>query len=109
MKKLLAVAVLAVSSFTIASAKSHDIVLSNQTKAGAIQLKPGQYSVKLEGSTAVFTDQNSGKKFVTPVKVETSDQKFDQTRVETTQAGSMDVVQEIDLGGSHTKVEFAGL
>ncbi len=106
MKKFVAIAALAVSTLVVASAKSYNVYLSNATKAGAVELKPGDYKIKVEGSNVVFTDTNSQKSYTMPAKIETTEQKFDQTRVETTKQGDADVLQEIDLGGSNTKLEF---
>lgn len=106
MKKLFIVTALAVSSMAIVSAKTYDILLSNPTKAGAVELKPGQYRLKVEGTNATFTNLDSSKSVTTTVKVENATQKFDVTQVETTKAGSEDQIQEIDLGGSHTKLGF---
>jgi hypothetical protein len=106
MKKFAIVAALALSSLTVVSAKTYDIVLSNPTTVGSVQLKPGQYKLKVEGANAIFTDANSSKTFTTPVKVETGDKKFDDTRVQSTKDGSGDKINEIDLGGSKTKLGF---
>jgi len=106
MKKFMLVAGLALSSLTVLSAKTYDIVLSNTTKAGALELKPGQYKLKVEGSNAVFTDTSKGKSFTTPVKVETGDQKFNDTRVQSVKEGETEKINEIDLGGSKTKLGF---
>src|SRR6476659_5044245 len=106
MKKFVLVAALAVSSLTIVSAKTYDIVLSNPTKVGSVQLKPGQYKLKVDGANAIFTDLNSSKSFTTPVKVETGDKKFDDTRVQSTKDTDGDRINEIDLGGSKTKLGF---
>jgi hypothetical protein len=106
MKKFVLVAALALSSLTIVSAKTYDIVLSNPTKVGSVQLKPGQYKLKVDGSNAIFTDLNSSKSFTTPVKVDTGDKKFDDTRVQSTKDADGDRINEIDLGGSKTKLGF---
>ena len=106
MKKFLVVAALALSSLTVVSAKTYDIVLSNPTKVGSVQLKPGQYKLKVEGANAVFTDATSSKSVSTPVKVETGDKKFDDTRVQSVKDGDTDRINEIDLGGSKTKLGF---
>jgi hypothetical protein len=106
MKKFVLVAALAVSSLTIVSAKTYDIVLSNPTKVGSVELKPGQYKLKVDGSNAIFTDLNSSKSFTTPVKVENGDKKFDDTRVQSTKDSGGDRINEIDLGGSKTKLGF---
>ena len=106
MKKIFLTAVLAASALTIANAKTYDIIVSNTTKAGSVELKAGEYKLKVDGSNATFTSVDSSKSFTTPVKVENSDQKFDQTKIETTKDGDQDRLQEIDLGGSHTKLGF---
>ncbi len=106
MRKFIVMAALAISSLTVLSAKSYEIILSGPTKAGNLQLKPGQYTLKVKGDQAVFTDINSSKSFTTPVKVETTEKKFDDTRVQSTKDGDVDKIQEIDLGGSKTKLGF---
>ena len=65
-KSLLFIGTLALAS--IASAKSYDIVLSAPAKAGAVQLSAGEYSLKVQGSNAVFTNVDTGKSFTAPVK-----------------------------------------
>ena len=106
MKKFLVVAGLALSSLTVLSAKTYDIVLSSKTKAGALELKPGQYKLKIEGNNAIFTDTSKGKSFTTPVKVEETQQKFNDTRVQSVKDGDTEKINEIDLGGSKTKLGF---
>jgi hypothetical protein len=106
MKKFLVVAALALSSLTIVSAKTYEIILSGPTKAGNVQLKAGQYKLKVEGDNAIFTEVNSSKSFTTPVKVQTGEKKFDDTKVQTTKDGNVDKIEEIDLGGSKTKLGF---
>ena len=106
MRKLLAIGVLALSSLTILSAKTYEITFTTLTKAGSVQLKPGQYRLKIDGSNATFTDLNNLKSYTTPVKVQTTDKKFDDTKVQSTKDGETDRLEEIDLGGSKTKVGF---
>ncbi len=104
-KSVLIVGALTLSSLGIASAKSYDIVLDQPAKAGATELKAGEYKVKVEGSQAVFTDARDGKSsYTVPVKVENSDKKFQNTSVETSTAGGTDNIQAIDLGGSNTRL-----
>ncbi len=106
MKKLFTVGILAVCTLTIGSAKNYELTLSSVTKVGNIQLKPGQYTLKVAGDSAVFTEVETAKSFTTPVKVENSDKKFDTTRVDASKQGELDVVQDIELGGSKMKLEF---
>jgi len=49
---------------------------------------------------------NSSQSLTTPVKVETGDKKFDDTTVQITKDGDTNRLEEIDLGGSKTKLEF---
>jgi hypothetical protein len=99
--KSLLVCVLAVSSVGIASAKSYYFTLTTPAKVGATQLKPGEYEVSVKGAQAVFI-KDGGKSVSVPVKIEQSDKKFDTTSVD----ASNDIIREIDLGGSSTKLTF---
>ena len=106
MKKLVAIGVLSLSSMCLLSAKSYELTLTAPTKAGSVQLKPGQYKLKLDGNNVTFTDVNTAKSFTTPVKVQEGDKKFDDTKVQSTKDGDADRIEEIDLGGSKTKLGF---
>ena len=101
-KSLLIVCVLGVSSITVASAKSYYFTLAAPAKAGATELKAGDYEVNVKGTQAVITN-DGGKSFTIPVTIEQSDKKFGSTSVDT----SGDVINETDLGGSQTKLRFA--
>jgi hypothetical protein len=105
-KSFLIASALTLASFGIVSAKSYDFVLTAPAMAGSNQLKPGQYRVKVEGSQAIFTDENSSKTITVPVKIEQADHKFDHTSVQSTSNNGVDTIQVIELGGSATKLEL---
>jgi hypothetical protein len=105
-KSFLIVGALSLASFGIASAKSYDIVLTQPAMAGATQLQPGEYKLKIENNQAVFTDVQNAKSFSAPVKVENRSQKFSNTQVQSTKQGDMDHINSIDLGGSTTELNF---
>ncbi len=105
-KSFLIVGALGLASVGIVSAKSYDIVLSDESMAGTTQLHPGEYKLKVEGSQAVFTDVQNDHTFKAPVKVENTNTKFNETRVDSTHEGEMAHINSIDLAGSHTKLEF---
>jgi len=105
-KSLLCAAVLTLVSFAAASAKTYDIVLDNPVKAGAVQLKPGAYIVKVKGDSAIFTSVSSGKSFTAPVKLGSDGSKHDATTVRTTTEDGAEVLKSIRLGGSNTTLEF---
>ncbi|MGD0046860.1 MAG: hypothetical protein ABSE42_07555 [Bryobacteraceae bacterium] len=105
-KSLLYAAVLALASFTVANAKSYDIVLNHPVKAGPVQLKPGTYTVKVNGDIAMFTSDSSGKSYTAPVKVDNDGSKHDATIVHTDNQNGAEVLKSIALGGSTTTLEF---
>jgi len=104
-KSLLFTGALAMAS--LAYGKSYDIVLSSATTAGKLQLKAGEYSVKVENGSAIFTDRETSKQFTTPVTVKTADKKFGDTAVDTTNEGGSEHIHSIVLGGSNTELDFA--
>jgi hypothetical protein len=105
-RTLLLTGALALFTLSVASAKTYDILLSSPTKAGNLQLKAGEYRLNLNGSKAIFTDVNTAKSFTTEVKVENSDTKFSDTKIDSSTEGSTSVIKDIELGGSKTKIDF---
>lgn len=105
-KSLILAGVLAFSSLTIANAKTYELTLAAPTKAGSVQLKAGQYRLKVDGDKATFTAVENDKSVTTPVKVQTGDKKFDTTKVDASKEGDTDVLKDIELGGSKVKIEF---
>ena len=95
---------LSLSAICFAS-KTYEISLSNASKAGNVQLKAGQYTVKLNGNQAVFTNQD-GSKYTVDVKTSNAAKKFEETRVDANHDGSIDTLKDIQLGGSTTQIEF---
>jgi hypothetical protein len=104
-RSLLIAGALAMSTVALASAKTYQIDIQEPTKAGNIELQPGQYKLKVEGSQAVFTDSHD-KTFSVPAKVENVDRKFPYTSIESASQGGMDTIQAIDLGDSSTQVKL---
>ena len=103
LKSLIAIGVFGLS---ILSAKSYEIILDNAARAGNLDLKAGKYNLNLDASTVRFTDVNSGKSVETTAKISSVDKKFDSTMVDTKQVNGATQINEIDLGGTKTKVQF---
>jgi hypothetical protein len=103
-KSLLLIGTLALAG--IASAKSYDIVLSAPAKAGSVQLAAGEYSLKVQGNNAVFTNVETGKSFNTAVKAEDAGKKFDSTAVDSNTQNGTEQITAIELGGSSTKLDL---
>lgn len=106
-KSLILTGVLAVASLSIASAKSYNIVLSNPTKVANVDLKAGEYKLKLEGANAVFTNVETGKQFTAPAKLGNAAKKFETTAVATDKKADAEHISSIELGGTTTRIEFS--
>ncbi len=102
LKRLAIVALLGISPV---SAKTYTITLSDTCQAGAVQLKPGQYTLKLEGTKVVLIDR-TGRSIEANAKVETADRKYDQTAMTFSRADGANRLQSITLAGSKSKVVF---
>jgi len=109
MKSMLMVGVLALSTLSVASAKTYEITLSSPSKVGKTQLAPGAYKLKVDGNKATFVSVDTSKEVVsTTVKVDTGDKKYDVTAIDSSKQGETEQINSIELGGSKTKLEFGG-
>ena len=106
LKTLVLAGVMAIFTMSIAFAKTYDISFSSPTKVGNVQLKAGDYRMSVNGTKATFTDVNTLKTVSTDVKVETTDTKFDTTKIDATTDGRTSVVKDIELEGSKVKIDF---
>ena len=104
-KTVLLTGILAVSSL-FAYSKTYEITLANTSKAGSVQLKAGQYRVKVNGNQAVFTDVDTSKQYTVDVKVQNATKKFEETKVDASKDGAVDTLKDIQLGGSTTQIDF---
>jgi hypothetical protein len=102
LKRLASIALLGVS---LASAKSYTITISQLCQAGGVQLKPGQYTLKVDGPTVVLVDSR-GNRIETAAKIETAERKFDQTAIVISRADGTARLQSIALAGSKSRVVF---
>lgn len=93
--------VLATLALAAASAASHyTLNLDTAQFAGDKELKPGEYRVEMSGDKAVF---KSGKTVVeVPATLEKSERKYALTTYQSVDKK----IQEIDLGGTATKIVF---
>jgi hypothetical protein len=106
MKSILLTGALALSSVAFAGTKSYNIVLTNPTQAGSLQLKAGEYSVKLEGSFVVLTNLETTKSYLALVRVASGVTTYDRTAVETTHTGDQTRIKTIELEGTDETLEF---
>ncbi|HLK62643.1 MAG TPA: hypothetical protein VKU19_04330 [Bryobacteraceae bacterium] len=105
-KNLLLTGALAFASLSIANAKTYHITLDESAMAGNVQLGAGEYKVKVNGDSAIFTNVDTGKSTSAPTKVENASSKHDLTAVDTSKASGTNKIQAIELGGSTETLEF---
>ena len=72
-------------------------------KAGSVQLAAGEYSLKVQGGNAIFTNVQTGKSFTAAVKADTADRKFDHTAVVYDNKDGDKHIMSVELGGSTTR------
>ncbi len=88
-----------------ASAATYKITLIEPVTLNGQNLKPGDYPLNVNESGAVL---GKGKqKLDLPAKLEDAHQKFERTQVLYREANGAFAIQEIDLGGTTTKLTFA--
>src|SRR3974377_1023588 len=96
----------AVLGLSVAGAKSFEITLDTAVKAGSGEVKTGKYSlVLMEDSKGRFTSAN-GQAVETSAKMSTVEKKFSSTQIDLKQGNGTAQINEIDLGGTKTKIEF---
>ena len=105
-KSVLFVAALAVSSVTVASARSWYIQVGSPAQAGKVSVPAGNYRLEIKGATATFQDQDTDKVYTAPVKVDKGPKKYSQTAVVTSKKGDTEMITAIELGGTTEQLEF---
>jgi hypothetical protein len=95
----------AIFSIGVASAAgTYKITLNQPSVVKGNQLKAGEYRLNVEESKVTIA---SGKESVqVPVQVENNDQKFDATTVRYTEVGGKQIISEIRIGGTRTRLVF---
>ena len=97
---------LCLSTMMFAGTKSYQVVFTSTAKIGSVKLVPGEYTVKVDGANAIFTNNQSSKSVTAPVKIETGKRKFQVTAIDSTKEGDAENVKAIELGGTSTTLEF---
>jgi len=102
-------ALVALVSVALLSAKTYSFSTLHPATAGSVQLKPGDYKVKMDGSQVVLTC-NDGKQIEITARVETGDRKYDETSVLTATVDGSNRIVSIKIGGTRTMLvfEYAG-
>jgi len=109
MKKLIVLFALfalvaAIAGTVPALGPSYNVKLLRPSMVKGMELKEGEYRLNLNKDIATI---GNGKVSVeAPVKVETTDSKFDTTAIRYTELAGKSVISEIRVGGTKTKIVF---
>jgi len=71
-----------------------------------MEVESGHYQVSFEGSKVTLVNETTRKSFETTATVQTSEKKYGETVVESKRDGGKLVVDEIQLGGTKTALDF---
>jgi hypothetical protein len=94
--------VFALAGLAFAASKTYVVTVTEQATVGNTDVKPGMYKVDVNEQTAVI---HSGKVSAeVPVKVEKADSKYMQTSIKYSMEGGKYRMEEIHVGGTHTKL-----
>jgi hypothetical protein len=96
----------AVLGLSVAGAKNYDVTFDSATKVGSVELKAGKYSLAVMDNSKVKFTSSNGQAVEASAKVTTVDKKFQATQIDMKQINGTAQVNEIDLGGTKTKILF---
>lgn len=92
----------AVVALAVCAGKTYTITLHGPATVGSTELQAGEHKVTLLDQNTVTIDGKQNSK--TAVKVETAKNKFDRTSVRLNIVDGKSRVQEIQFGGTNTKL-----
>jgi hypothetical protein len=105
MKKTLFV-LLALTSISFAGTKRYDVTFGSPAVLGGAQVESGQYQLSFDGSKVTLVNSSTRKSIETTATVQTSDKKYSDTIVQSKHIDGKDLVNEIQLGGTKTALDF---
>lgn len=92
-------------ALAVASAATHNVQIFDKVTVNGQELKPGNYSVEVEGNRALI---RKGKQTIeAPVTIAESPKKHDRTSVRFDTSSGESRIAEIRVGGSTQRIVFA--
>jgi hypothetical protein len=88
------------------AASRYSVTIGEPAEIGVQPIKPGEYSVEVEGNKATL--KGAGKSIEMPVRVVEGDAKFPRTTVRYNIAGGKYRLEQIQIGGTKTTLIFEG-
>lgn len=108
MKKTVIV-LLALTSFAFAGTKRYDVTFGSPAVLNGMEVESGQYQLSFDGTKVTLVNSNTHKSFETTASsVQTSEKKYSDTIVQSKHQNGKDLVNEIQLGGTKTALDFNG-
>ncbi len=96
----------AVAGLSIASAKSYNVTFPDSVVVNGTALAAGEYAMTVDGTAVTLRERGTHNVTQANATLETAERKFDSTSIISSTVDGKDRVNEIDLGGTKTKVEF---
>jgi|ERR1035437_2774253 hypothetical protein len=106
MVMILALVALVVSAGTVPAAGNYKITLMQPSVVKGTVLKAGDYKLSLGDAKVTITPSNGKDPLEVPVKVESVEKKFADTMVGSYTENGKNIITEIRLGGTTTKLIF---
>ncbi len=97
---------LAIAGLSFAATKSYEVTFDAPAVLGPMEVESGQYKVSFDGSKVTLVNETTRKSFETTATVQTSGKKYDETIVQSKRDGGKLLVDEIQLGGTKTALDF---
>jgi len=97
---------LAIAGLSFAGTKSYEVTFDAPAVLGPMEVESGHYKVSFDGSKVTLVNENTRKSFETTATVQTSEKKFNETVVESKRAAGKLLIDEIQLGGTKTALDF---
>jgi hypothetical protein len=88
------------------AASRYTVTIGERAEIGERSVKPGEYSVEIEGNKATL--KGAGTSVETGVRVVEGDAKFPRTSVRYTVAEGKYRIEQIQIGGTKTTLIFGG-
>jgi hypothetical protein len=88
------------------AASRYSVTIGERAEIGVQSVKPGDYSVEVEGNRATL--KGAGTSIEMPVRVVEGDAKFPRTAVRYNLAGGKYRLEQIQIGGTKTTLIFDG-
>ena len=104
MRKL--ILLFAVAGLSVAGAKSYDVTFASPAVLGTVQVPAGQYQLKYEGAKVTLVNASNGKRLEADATVQEMPTKFAETIVQSKHVDGKDLVDEIQIGGTKTALDF---